>query len=54
MQVLRGSLDLPKQNSPNIMLSYENRMPDVTLVKFTVNTTNFRRIQIANLNAREH
>ena len=34
------------------MLGYENRTPDVTLP--ILNTANFRRTQIANLNAPEH
>ena len=34
MRVSRGSLDSPKYNSPNIMLAYENRAPDVTVAKF--------------------
>ena len=33
-RVSRGSLDSPKLNSPNIIIAYENRMPDVTLAKF--------------------
>ena len=34
MQVSRGSLDSLKYDSPNIMLAYENRSPDMTLMKF--------------------
>ena len=33
-RVSRGSLDSLKLNSPNIILAYENRTPDVTLAKF--------------------
>ena len=46
-RVSRGSLD-----SPNIMLAYESRTPDVTLAKFKHRKC--QSTQVANLNAHEH